>query len=304
VTVVTLAIAIVWPLRHFDLLFSSDVTAMNAAHVEPARWMRDHLPARARVCIEPAGAIRVITDFYLIDAVGLTTAHGRSFRGNYIDFLDKQHAEYVYDRATHIDEIVTSDVGQPLMTWARGLPFGDISVWRVNPISGPTITRIAASSPGVNGSRPESVFDNSYVDQQYVGTGGGHWFAGDRMPAQIEAEFDRPITVNGFGLIWWGKSIAPQRSVAVEYHLEGKRDGSWIPLVTKEAERKEVPDGRELRLIAIEEPLEVQGIRLVCTKTTQGLAPVLNEILALQDDGRPYVWLWSPAIGHPADTAN
>jgi hypothetical protein len=304
VAIVAVVIAIVWPLRHFDALFSSDVTAMNAAHVEPARWMRDHLPAHSRVCIEPAGAIRVITDFYLIDAVGLTTAHGLSFRGNYIDFLDKERAEYVYDRAAHIDEIVTSDVGQALMTWARGRPFGDISVWRVNPIHGVTITRIAASSSGVNGSRPESVFDNSYVDRQYVGTGGGHWFAGGRMPAQIEAEFDRPIRVSGFGLIWWGKRIAPGGSVAIEYRLEGKRGSSWIPLVTKDADTKEVPDGRELRLIAIEEPLEIQGIRFVCTRTTQRLAPVLNEILALQDDGRPYVWLWSPAIGRVADGAN
>src|SRR5262249_40028043 len=144
-TVAALATAVVWPLRQFDDLFSSHVTAMNAAHVEPARWMRDHLPPNSRVCIEPAGAIRVITDFYLIDAVGLTTAHGGAFRGNYIDFLDKQGAEYVYDRETHIDEIVTSDVGQPLMTWARGRPFGDISLWRVNPINGVTITRVAAS---------------------------------------------------------------------------------------------------------------------------------------------------------------
>jgi len=304
VTVAALAAAIVWPLRRFDDLFSSHVTAMNAAHVEPARWMRDHLPAHSRVCIEPAGAIRVITDFYLIDAVGLTTAHGGAFRGNYIDFLDKQRAEYVYDRAAHIDEIVSSDVGQPLMTWAKGLPFGDISVWRVNPIKGVTITRVAASSAGFNGGRPESVFDNSYVDQQYVGTGGGHWFAGDRMPVQIEAEFDRPIVVNGFGLIWFGKRIAPRGNTAVEYHLEGKRGDSWTRLDTQEVDTTEAPDGRELRQIAVRKPVEIQGIRFVCTRTTQGLAPVLNEIMVLQDDGRPYVWLWSPAIGHRADGAN
>jgi hypothetical protein len=57
---------------------SADVHGVNQVYVFPSQWMELHLPKSARVIMEPAGAIRVFTDFYLLTLLALPRATCRT----------------------------------------------------------------------------------------------------------------------------------------------------------------------------------------------------------------------------------
>lgn len=81
---------------------SADVLEINQVAVIPSKWMALNLPKSARVLMEPAGAIRVFTDFYLIDTVGLTTRHlpdylASTIQPSYIGFLQQAKATHIFD---------------------------------------------------------------------------------------------------------------------------------------------------------------------------------------------------------------
>ena len=78
----------------------ADIQAMMEVVVGPSQWMQANLPKASQVAMEPAGAIRLFTDHYLVDETGLTTQHLKHpFRTTreYLQFLDDNHVQYVFD---------------------------------------------------------------------------------------------------------------------------------------------------------------------------------------------------------------
>lgn len=101
---------------------SADVREMNQVHVLPSQWMARHLPKSARVVMEPAGAIRVFTDFYLIDAVGLTTRHMPDYlasttQPDHIDFLRHTMATHIFDYPGRNPFLLKKSLFTPLGFW-------------------------------------------------------------------------------------------------------------------------------------------------------------------------------------------
>jgi hypothetical protein len=121
------------PISEFLRRFEHHVDLMDQIVVQPSLWMREHLPTGSRICMEPAGAIRVFTDFYLVDAVGLTTTHRHGFRGSYPRFLLENRVDYVFDRRDPGDQVVSAGLGRELKAWAIGLPWGDIRLYEIDP---------------------------------------------------------------------------------------------------------------------------------------------------------------------------
>lgn len=120
---------------------SADVLEMNQVHVIPSQWMVQHLPKSARVMMEPAGAIRVFTDFYLIDAVGLTTRHMPDYlasitQPNYFDFLQQTKATHIFDYQFRLPILRDKSLFQPLKFWTASpqrFTLGTIGVYAVVP---------------------------------------------------------------------------------------------------------------------------------------------------------------------------
>lgn len=120
---------------------TADVLEMNQVHVLPSQWMAQHLPKSARVMMEPAGAIRVFTDFYLIDAVGLTTRHRSNYlasttQPNYIDFLRQTMASHVFDYPSRNPFLLKKSLFLPLSFWTPShhqYSLGIIGVYAVVP---------------------------------------------------------------------------------------------------------------------------------------------------------------------------
>jgi hypothetical protein len=127
--------AVLGPLREFDQRFSADVREMNQVVVGPARWMSEHLPPSSRVGMEPAGAIRVFTDFYLVDVIGLTTVQpAPPGPWSYSEFMRANRVDYVFDYPARVPEIADSARYEPVMSWrpeARRHSWGEIGVFRV-----------------------------------------------------------------------------------------------------------------------------------------------------------------------------
>jgi hypothetical protein len=89
-------LAVVVPVREGLRRLARDVTEMNQIVVAASLFMQRELPRGARVAMEPAGAIRVFTDFYLVDGFGLTTTHLlRS--SSWDEMIEKTRVEYVFD---------------------------------------------------------------------------------------------------------------------------------------------------------------------------------------------------------------
>jgi hypothetical protein len=292
VAVATLCgITVAIPIRDFLQRFDRHVGLMNEIVVQPSRWMRANLPESARICMEPAGAIRVFTDFYLVDSVGLTTTHRRTFKGNYLDFLHDHQVDYVFDRPVPAASLVTSRVGREIKAWARGVrPWGDIRLYKVGRMPTVLITRVD-SSTYVEGSHPAAAFDNSLAPWRILQE---HWFAGQALPSWIEAEFERSVPVDMVVVVTQivkPKHRATDGDQAKELRLEGKRGKDWVALKTKPAEGRTVADGRWISTLALAETLDLQGIRLVWAGPGGGMAPVVAEIMMLHKQ-KPYVWLW------------
>ncbi|HUW81238.1 MAG TPA: hypothetical protein VMZ31_00410 [Phycisphaerae bacterium] len=291
-----LVVAVLFPIREFLHRFDKHVGLMNTIVVEPSRWMRDNLPPTARVCMEPAGAIRVFTDFYLVDAVGLTTTHRRSYQGNYLDFLHDHRVEYVFDRPPATVALLTAGVGRDLKVWAEGVkPWGDIHLYKVEPFRGVVISRVASSGTRSR-SGPLWAFDNNLAPRdgrwQY-------WFAAHHGPAWIQAEFERPIGVDAFALVIQSPSVkgagAPgQRSMDIQ--MEGKIDGAWADLDCRSKGARTVGDGREFWMLILAAPVELEGIRSRLSSGDSRTPPVVYEIVSFYER-RPYVWLWPDRTG-------
>jgi hypothetical protein len=119
----------------FLAMHAADVDEMNQVVVEPARWMRANLPPGSRVVMEPAGALRVFTDFYLVDAVGLTTTHPRIYP-NYVAFMRANAVDYAFDYPGRIAELNDPSVFDSLNRWSPRpwhLSLGEIGVFRLRP---------------------------------------------------------------------------------------------------------------------------------------------------------------------------
>src|SRR5262249_25794843 len=122
----------VGPLREFDQRFTADVREMNQVVVTPARGMSQNLPPAARVAMEPAGAIRVFTDFYLVDVIGLTTVPTLP-QGSYADFMEANRVDYTFDYAARVPELADASRYQRLKSWRpnpRRHSWGEIGVYR------------------------------------------------------------------------------------------------------------------------------------------------------------------------------
>jgi len=132
-SVVFLALAFAFRVPAFLAIHAADVDEMNQVVVEPARWMRANLPLKSRVIMEPAGAIRVFTDFYLVDAVGLTTTHPRIYP-NYVAFMMANGVDYAFDYPGRVVELNDRALFESLHRWLPRpwrLSLGEIGVFRL-----------------------------------------------------------------------------------------------------------------------------------------------------------------------------
>lgn len=106
---------------------------MNQVVVAPALWMQEHLPPSSRVAMEPAGAIRVFTDFHLVDAVGLTTNNSLPY-GSYAKFMTDNRVDYAFDYPVRVAELADEARYERVMTWRpepRRYSWGEIGLFRM-----------------------------------------------------------------------------------------------------------------------------------------------------------------------------
>jgi hypothetical protein len=130
-----LGIAFGYRVPAFLALHAADVDEMQQVVVEPSRWMRANLPPSSRVLMEPAGAIRVFTDFYLVDAVGLTTNHARSYP-DYVTLMRAYAVDYAFDYPGRVPELNDPATFDSIKRWSpRPCRFslGEIGVFRLRP---------------------------------------------------------------------------------------------------------------------------------------------------------------------------
>jgi len=109
---------------------------MNDVVVQPSRWMAENLPDGSRICMETAGAIRVFTDFYLVDAMGLTTTHFHEHDGDFYSFLKYSRVNYVFDYPKRNPAVCEEPAFENLKTFTPSLrrhSYGMIGVYRVLP---------------------------------------------------------------------------------------------------------------------------------------------------------------------------
>jgi hypothetical protein len=124
------------PLQRFFRTFTLDVQEMNDIVVQPSQWMARHLPDGSRIYMEPAGAIRVFTDFYLVDAIGLTTTHFHEHDGDFYSFLKYSRVDYVFDYPKRNPAVCEEAAFENLKTFTPSLrrhSHGMIGVYRVLP---------------------------------------------------------------------------------------------------------------------------------------------------------------------------
>jgi hypothetical protein len=102
----------------FQKEFDLDVKEMNEVAVNPSMWMAQNLEPGSRISMEQAGAIRLYTDLYLIDNVGLTTKHVYSWTGrsNY-KFAKAMDADYFFDHPDRLKELSDHRKFRPLQFW-------------------------------------------------------------------------------------------------------------------------------------------------------------------------------------------
>jgi len=291
-----LVVAALFPIRDFVRRFDRHVGLMNAIVVEPSRWMRQNLPPTARVCMEPAGAIRVFTDLYLVDALGLTTTHRRSYQGNYLDFLHDHHVEYVFDRPPAAVPLLTSRAGRDVKVWAEGVrPWGDIHLYKVQPFRSVLVSRVA-SSGGRGRSGPLWAFDNNLAPRdgrwQY-------WFAADSGPAWIQAEFEQPVRVDALAWVIQSPGAkgagAPGRR-SIDIQLEGRIDGAWTRLDSRRKRAGTVADGRQFWMLSLAAPAELEGFRAKLLGNDGNMPLIVYEIMTFYET-LPGVWLWPDRMG-------
>jgi hypothetical protein len=131
-----------WALLRAHRELSADILEMNQVVVAPSLWMAQNLPAGSRVAMEPAGAIRVFTDFYLVDNTGLTTGHlaeylaDRGVAGTLGEYLRRNRVDYVFDYPSRAADLRDRDRFALLQLWTpqpRRYSLGPIAVLAVRP---------------------------------------------------------------------------------------------------------------------------------------------------------------------------
>lgn len=295
-TIVALAAAIP-SLLVFRARFDRHVGAMDQLVVAPARWMQRNLPPGSRIAMEPAGALRVFTDHYLVDSVGLTTTHFATFRGLFPPFWVEHRVDFVFDYAGRVQDLGRGVLGEPLRAWADpaslGLPmtsWGVLGTYRMalEPVH---ITALATSRSEPGNSVPEAAFDNWLGSPPELVP---YWYAGEQVPAWIEARFAAPIAIDAIEITSWGRDhpVPPAgRHTPGSFTFHGWDGSAWVPLPIA-AQRSSVPVAT-LETIAVDlrTVTEVRGIRFQCDRTVgvTHLAPVVLEI-SLLADGRRHVW--------------
>jgi hypothetical protein len=118
---------------------AADTEEMNQVVVAPALWMSENLPPGSRVAMEPAGAIRVFTDLYLIDNTGLTTGHRDEFRAlgipqTFVAYVAHNRVSHVFDYPGRLPDLNRSDSFRLLRAWTPQPirhSLGTIAVFRV-----------------------------------------------------------------------------------------------------------------------------------------------------------------------------
>jgi hypothetical protein len=278
--------------RDFALRTGAHVANMNAIVVEPSRWMRTRLPADARVCMEPAGAIRVFTDLYLVDAIGLTTTHARTHAGNFPDFLNDHRVGWVFDRPAHVgDLLLDRRAARDVANFGRGLPWGDLHLYEVDLSAGITLLHLSMH-PIVVG-RARAVFDNNAAASWNALVGGGPGFASGRSPDVLVAEFAEPALVEALTVSLSGvRGRTHALRAAASYGFEGKYNGGWTRLSTGPPRMNFLGRGRASATLALSEPTTLSGVRIV---HEDGSEAQIDE-LTLLHEGRPFVWLWDDSL--------
>jgi hypothetical protein len=267
------------PFAEFLRRFEHHVALMDQIVVQPSRWMQASLPAGSRICMEPAGAIRVFTDFYLIDATGLTTAHGESYDGDYLRFLQQNRVDFVFDRDEPAARLVTSGLGRELRTWAPGIrPWGEIKLFEVGPPRNAPIASIEASATpeGASASAP---FDNA---ADGAGRPEAAWVS-DSSPAWLAASLARPLTVDRVEI-----SLRPARPPAASgaLRVEGTRAGASIPFEAAPDPGAPRGGGPQTLGFVLGGPHEIDGIRILLAGGCPG---ILEVTLGLRETR--YWWL-------------
>ena len=283
------------PVRDFALRTSWHVAAMNAIVVEPSRWMRTRLPSEARVCMEPAGAIRVFTDFYLVDAIGLTTTHARTNAGNFPDFLYDHRVGWVFDRPDHVGDLLLGRrAARDVASFGRGMPWGDIHLYEIDLSA--TITLVQLTMQPIVTGRARALFDNNLVASWNPLVGGGSGFASEQWPDLLTAEFAEPILVDEISVSLSGvRDRSQSRRARASHSFEGKRNGAWTRLPVETTRSESTEKGREIWTFSLPEPTSLAGIRVV---REDGSAALIDELTFLHA-GRPYVWLWGDTLRAP-----
>lgn len=118
IAVSILAALSIFSISNFQGEFDLDVQEMNEIAVSPSKWMAQNLEPGSRISMEQAGAIRLYTDFYLIDNVGLTTKHVYSWKGGSdYEFAKAMGADYFFDHPVRVQEFNDHEKFQPLNFW-------------------------------------------------------------------------------------------------------------------------------------------------------------------------------------------
>lgn len=122
-----LAYAALGPVRDGVGALVRDVREMNQIVVAPARFIAGSLPKGSRVAMEPAGALRVFSNHYLVDALGLTTAH-RAAAASYDDMLVRERVTHVFDYPGRLPQLADAARFELLATWA---PDPQVHTWPI-----------------------------------------------------------------------------------------------------------------------------------------------------------------------------
>jgi len=114
-------LVVVSPVREGFRRLTRDVTEMNQIVVAASVFMQEKLPRGARVAMEPAGAIRVFTDFYLVDGFGLTTTH-LSRSSSWDEMIETARVEYVFDYPFRLPQLEDPSRFEAIQYWRPDPP--------------------------------------------------------------------------------------------------------------------------------------------------------------------------------------